>query len=86
MRFRKPMKLGVETASWLRHEGRVCVCTAATCLYFRVDLAGLPKTCDFSPLLSVCRWRSAASWRPLLVAVVVESMSMMRAWGEEEEA
>jgi len=34
MRFRKPRKLGVVVASWLRHDGRDSEWTAATWRYF----------------------------------------------------
>jgi hypothetical protein len=35
MRFLKPRKLGEEGESWLRVDGRISECTAATCLYLR---------------------------------------------------
>lgn len=34
MRFRKPIKLGVASESWLKHDGRTLECTAATWRYF----------------------------------------------------
>lgn len=34
MRFRKPIKLGVASESWLKHDGRLLECTAATWRYF----------------------------------------------------
>lgn len=34
MRFRNPIKLGVASESWLKHEGRLLEWTAATWRYF----------------------------------------------------
>lgn len=57
MRFRKPTKLGAASESWLRHEGLVCECTAATWRYFFCGVArSFSAVVPFSGSTSVSVW------------------------------
>lgn len=68
MRFRKPRKLGAVSESWLRHDGLVLECTAATCLYF---CDGFSVCCVVAPLLGFCGSRSVTS-TPVRRAMVLD--------------